>query len=228
MILQEPKAGIAMLAMLILAISVHEMAHAWMAYRCGDDTAARMGRLTINPAVHFDPVGILFIMVATIGWGRPVPYNPLNLKNVQRDSMYIAMAGPVSNLIQALLLAILFRICLYPPIGEMVLNLPSGTAIFESCILVTKYGVFINLALAFFNLIPLFPLDGEKILGGVLPREQAIHLEEFRQHSMMILFMILAAGMLLNIDIIGFYLDNIVTPLMYVLLGWFNPAFATG
>lgn len=228
MILQDPKEGVALFAMLILAISVHEMAHAWMAFRRGDDTAALMGRLTINPVAHFDPLGLLFIMFATIGWGKPVPFNPLKLKNIQKDSMLIALAGPVSNLLQALALAILYRLCTYPPIGEAILNTYFGGTLFESCILVTKYGVFINLALAFFNLIPLFPLDGEKVLGGLLPYQQAIKLEEFRQHSIMILFMIIAAGSLLNLDIIGVYLNNIITPLMYAMLGWLNPAFMLG
>ncbi|MGC9327938.1 MAG: site-2 protease family protein [Candidatus Hinthialibacter sp.] len=219
-ILKNPQAGIAMMAMLVLAISFHEMAHAWMALRRGDDTAARMGRLTLNPAVHFDPMGILFIMVATIGWGRPVPVNPLNLHDVRRDSMFIALAGPVSNILQALVLALLYRLLTIASVENAILNLPSGESILIACFLVTQYGVLINLALAFFNLIPLFPLDGEKILGGILPSEQAIKLEEFRQHSMMILFMLLAMGLIFGVSIIGFYFDIVVMPLTKLFLGF--------
>ncbi|HOL96155.1 MAG TPA: site-2 protease family protein [bacterium] len=218
-ILNNPQVGIAMFAMLILAISVHEMAHAWMAYRCGDDTAARLGRMTLNPVVHFDPMGFLFILMAPIGWGKPVPFNPLNLRDVQRDSMLIALAGPVSNLIQAVALAGVFRLFLYEPVADLILRLPSGESIFQAGILVSSYGVLINLALAFFNLIPLFPLDGEKILAGILPREQAYKLEEFRQYSVMIFFTLIGISFVFNVPIFGYYLQVVVDPIRKLLIG---------
>lgn len=217
-IFEDPQAGIALFAMLVLAISVHEMAHAWMALRCGDDTAARMGRLTINPVAHFDPMGFLFILMCPIGWGKPVPVNPYNLRDVRQYSMYIAMAGPVSNIIQAIVLSLLYRLITMHSIENALIHIPGGESILIACILVTQYGVMINLGLAFFNLIPLFPLDGEKILGGVLPHQQAEKLEEFRKHSMMVLFLILASEMFLGFSIIGYYFDSIVFPIMKFLL----------
>ena len=218
-ILDNPQAGIAMFAMLILALSVHEMAHAWMALKRGDDTAARMGRLTLNPAAHLDPMGLMFILMATIGWGKPVPINPLNLKDVRRDSMYIALAGPVSNIIQAIFLAIISRFLHLGYSDSIILKFPYGATLHDACYLVTMYGVFINLALAFFNLIPLFPLDGEKILAGILPYKHAILLEGIRQHSMMILLGIIVLGMVFNIHVLGFYFNLVVFPLTGLLLG---------
>ncbi|MFB3787855.1 MAG: site-2 protease family protein [bacterium] len=218
-ILDNPQAGFAMFAMLILAISVHEMAHAWMAYHCGDDTAARLGRLTINPVVHFDAMGFLFILMAPIGWGKPVPFNPLNLRDIRRDSMLIALAGPVSNLIQAVALALLFRLFLYEPVAEFIMRLPTGESIFHAGILVSSYGVLINLALAFFNLIPLFPLDGEKILAGILPREQADKMEEFRQYSVMIFFGLIGISLVFNVSVFGYYLQVVVDPIRQLLIG---------
>jgi Zn-dependent protease len=218
-ILDNPQAGIAMFAMLILALSVHEMAHAWMALKRGDDTAARMGRLTLNPAAHLDPMGLMFILMATIGWGKPVPVNPLNLKDVRHDSMYIALAGPVSNIIQAIFLALIFRLLNFG-FGDAMMQGPSMLkTVLNASFLVTFYGVFINLALAFFNLIPLFPLDGEKILGGILPYKQAIKLEQIRQHSMMILLGIIVLGMVFNIHVLGFYFNLVVFPLTNTMLG---------
>lgn len=213
--------GFVIFAMVILAISLHEMAHAWMAYRKGDDTAARLGRLTLNPVVHFDPMGFLFILFAPIGWGKPVPVNPYNLKDIQRDGMWIAFAGPLSNILQAIFLAILFRILVFTPVGEWMMSVPGGQSIVNACILVFFWGVMINLGLAFFNLIPLFPLDGEKILIGLVPREVAYQIEDFRNHSMMIFFGLLMLTFVFNIDVFGFYFRAVVGPLQQLLIGYY-------
>lgn len=220
LMMNNPMVGIPAFCMLILAISVHEMAHAWMAYRCGDDTAARMGRLTINPVVHFDAMGFMFIMFAFFGWGRPVPFNPLRLRNMHRDTMLIAAAGPASNVIQAVFLALLFRIITIPSVAESIQALPSGGNIFTACILVFSIGVSLNLVLAFFNLIPLFPLDGEKILIWFLPREQAIFMEDHRQHGTMILFMIIGISFFLDFPILHYYFNMTSGPISRILVGF--------
>ena len=215
----DPRVGVAFAAMVILAISLHEMAHAWMALKCGDATAARLGRLTLNPAAHFDPVGLGMILLVGFGWGKPVPVDFRFLRNLRRDTMYIAAAGPISNVMQAGALALLFRIIFHTPLSDAILQLPGGEAILKSCLLVFAAGVHFNFLLAFFNLIPLFPLDGDKILAGLLPYRQAQAFDSIRQYSPMILTAILLAEFLLHLPILSTFLGLTAAPLGHLFLG---------
>ncbi|MDP8245369.1 MAG: site-2 protease family protein [Candidatus Hinthialibacter antarcticus] len=198
-----PAAAVAWVFIIIMAISIHEMAHAWMAQRCGDNTAASMGRVTPNPVAHFDPIGFLCVMFAPIGWGKPVPYNPYNLQDERRDGMWIAWAGPASNFIQAILFAILLQVIFFAPVYSTLYQLPGGTNILIACSMVFQFGVILNVGLAFFNLIPIFPLDGEKILVGLLPFEQARTVENLRQYG---------TGMLMGLLLINFAVYPVLTP----------------
>lgn len=213
-------AAVAWVFIIVMAISIHEMAHAWMAQRCGDDTAAMMGRITPNPVAHFDPIGFMCVLFAPIGWGKPVPFNPYNLRDPRRDGMWIAWAGPASNFIQAFIFAMLFRMIDLPFIESALLSLPNGDNILNACVYIFLFGVTLNLGLAFFNLLPLFPLDGEKILVGLLPYEQAEKLESLRQYGPGLLLGIIMIGFALNISILAPYFAMTVRPISWLLIGF--------
>lgn len=166
---------------IILAISVHEAAHAWAADRLGDPTPRLQGRLTLNPLAHLDPIGTLMLVLFRFGWGKPVIFDPFNLKNPRRDAMLIGLAGPASNLISATL-------------GALLLRLLSGASIGAASILFALLIPFITIsvALAIFNLVPVHPLDGEKILIGLLPRGLAREWELLmRQWGIILLLMLI-------------------------------------
>ncbi len=147
---------------IVLAITIHEFAHAWMADHLGDPTPRYQGRVTLNPLSHLDPLGTALLFFVGFGWGRPVQFAPLNLKNPVRDAAIIALAGPVSNLLFAL------AIVLIVPFVGTALSLPSTIVG-----LVLQLGITYNCVLAIFNLVPVYPLDGSKILFALLPRNLA-------------------------------------------------------
>lgn len=151
------------LAIIFLAcFPVHEWAHAWTAYKLGDDTAARLGRLTLNPLAHLDPFGTIALVFAGFGWGKPVPVAPYRLRGNMRASWaLVSFAGPFSNFVMAMLGAIPFRM------GWVKWHEPEGAALSVQGVLVMF--IFINLSLMLFNLIPIPPLDGSRILAWLLP-----------------------------------------------------------
>ena len=142
---------------ILLAITVHEYAHGWMAWKSGDPTAKLAGRLTLNPIPHIDPIGLLMFLLVRIGWARPVPINPLNFRNFRRDTLLVAAAGPISNFVMAFLF------------GYIVIAL-SGVADLGAVRILSAmlgFGVFVNIILALLNLIPIPPLDGSRIVASI-------------------------------------------------------------
>jgi Zn-dependent protease len=175
----------------VLCITVHEFAHAITAYRLGDQTPKRQGRISLNPLDHLDPLGtlMLVLMVVTgargIGWGKAVQVNPANFRHPRRDMMLVAAAGPFSNLVFAILLAVIARLFapgMTPSLADFMV-----------------YMVYMNIGLMFFNLIPVAPLDGSKILAGLLPADAAYRYEVamFRFGPILLLVLVfLMPGML--------------------------------
>ncbi len=158
----SPLLALVWLVVILLSLSLHEFAHAYMAGVKGDDTAERFGRLTINPLAHIDPMGFIMMLVVGFGWAKPVPFDPRNLANPARDSLHIALAGPLSNLGLAV-------VC------GLVLRLTLGTGMIEPTNLLSVFlilMVIINLFLLLFNLIPVPPLDGAKFLDSIFAGTQ--------------------------------------------------------
>tara|TARA_Y100000588_G_C14252114_1_gene923902 strand:- start:1395 stop:2081 length:687 start_codon:yes stop_codon:yes gene_type:complete len=154
---------------LVTGIAFHEFSHAWAANELGDDTAARQGRLTLNPLAHLDPVGTVLLFVVGVGWGKPTPVNPYRLSSgIKRGNMLVALAGPLSNFAFALLASFPLILGWVEPIAFEDIEHASGSQIFGTFLLLIG---FLNVILGVFNLIPIHPLDGFKVLLGVLPDE---------------------------------------------------------
>ena len=170
----------------VVAITIHEAAHAWMSDRLGDPTARLMGRLSLNPIVHYDPIGTTMLLILVFlramgapvipfGWAKPVQFDPYNLKNPRRDSAIISLAGPGSNILLAILLSIFLR--LFPTYLMATLAVPL---------------IILNVALGIFNLVPIHPLDGGKIFIGLLPENDAHEADLFlRRYGMIILLFLI-------------------------------------
>ena len=169
LIAQQPMLLIVWIAAILVSLTIHEFAHAWMANIKGDKTAELAGRLTLNPLAHIDWMGMLLLVTLGFGWAKPVPFNPYNLKDPRRDALAIALAGPASNLIMATLAAIILRGLLTAGVFVEI------NMLFAFLVLL----IIINLFLMFFNLIPIYPLDGSKILDAVLvkPEHQKIKMQ---------------------------------------------------
>jgi Zn-dependent protease len=198
-------------AVLLFSLTVHEMAHAWTADALGDPTARLLGRVSLNPLVHADPIGtIVFPLVAMIsgapliGWAKPVPVNARHLRQPRRDFILVAAAGPASNLAMALTSALLLAILPITPqtLGEPTITVPIAAILSQA--------MRLNVLLAVFNMIPVPPLDGGNVLAGVLPPALAISFNRIRPYG----FIVLYALILTN----GF--DYIVVPPYRFILSW--------
>jgi len=192
------------IAVVFYSIIIHEVSHAYAGYLLGDDSAKRAGRLSFNPLVHIDPFGtvllplLLYITAGFIwGYAKPVPYNPYNFRSFKRDSGLTALAGPVSNILIAILFALIYHIS-----GNMVL------------IFITRWVIFFNLLLAFFNLIPFPPLDGSKVLGMFLPDQLYLKWTMQERKGMILLFGIIIVSNLLKLNLVG---QIVLPPVLFIM-----------
>jgi len=169
----------------LFALTIHEFFHGYIALRFGDTTARDMGRLTLNPLAHLDLFGtiVFFFSGFRFGWAKPVPVNPFNLKEPRKADFWISAAGPLSNLGLGLIFGILFRFAV-----SMGPSMPNGLHQF------LFYSVMINVSLAFFNLIPLFPLDGSHILRSVVPERHGPALDQFERFAPFVLLLVVISG----------------------------------
>ena len=174
----------------LLALTVHEFAHGWVANWLGDPTARLQGRLTLNPIAHLDPIGTLALVFIGFGWARPVPVDSRYLKRPQRDMMLVAAAGPASNLVLAVLSAFCVRMIPWSATGAEWIWLVKPVLL----MLYTSVGV--NVILAVFNLLPIPPLDGSRVLSGLLPLRQAINLSRLEPYGGIIIFLLFITGVM--------------------------------
>lgn len=179
---------------LLLALTVHEFAHGYVAFRLGDPTAQALGRLTLNPLKHLDPLGTLAFFIFHFGWAKPVPVNSAYFRNPHKDMLWVALAGPVANLALAIISALmtktvwlLAKTLPYSPLGEAVL-VPLNSTLIAS--------VWINLVLAIFNFLPIPPLDGSRILAGLLPPDLARSYASIERYGFILIIILALTGVL--------------------------------
>src|ERR1044072_5243271 len=193
------------MVVLLLAISAHEAAHAWMSYKFGDDTARLLGRITLNPMAHTDPIGTLLIPIVgfiigsiggpsasipLLGWGKPTPVNPLRWHNKDLANVMVSLAGIMANLLIATIAFVIFKVLLMTHVID-----PYSVSLHDPVTLFLVYLLMMNVSLAIFNLLPFPPLDGSKILYSVLPASAQPILELLEQYGFLILLVVMYMGL---------------------------------
>jgi Zn-dependent protease len=203
------------MVVLLLAISAHEAAHAWMSYKFGDDTARLLGRVTLNPVAHTDPIGTLLIPIAgfifgamgggrfpLIGWGKPTPVNPLRWRNKDVANVMVSIAGILANLLIALIAFTIFKVLLM----SGTIHLMSDSTL-EPVVLFLDNLMIMNISLAVFNLLPFPPLDGSKVLSTFLPASMQGMLDFLEQYGYWLLILLIYTG----------FFRAIITPILEVV-----------
>ena len=199
---------IILLPILIFSLCFHEFSHGYIAYKLGDHTAARNGRLTLNPLAHLDPIGSLMILFVGFGWAKPVPVNPVNFANPRLDMMKVAFAGPASNLLLAFT-------------GGLMMRLVNIVSLLQSEMFIQTlyFFILINISLAVFNMIPVAPLDGSQIFGNMISKNNPELAWKLQMYGPKILMGIILIGMVTPFSVLGFLMMPFVKMFMYLFTG---------
>ena len=199
---------IILLPILIFSLCFHEFSHGYIAYKLGDHTAARNGRLTLNPLAHLDPIGSLMILFVGFGWAKPVPVNPVNFSNPRVDMMKVAFAGPGSNLLLAFT-------------GGLMMRLVNIVGLLQSEMFIQTlyFFIFINISLAVFNMIPVAPLDGSQIFGNMISKNNPELAWKLQMYGPKILMGVILIGMVTPFSVLGFLMMPFVKMFMYLFTG---------
>ena len=194
---------------IFLALTFHEFSHAYVANKLGDPTAKLMGRLTLNPLAHLDLIGTAMLFIVHFGWAKPVPVNPANFKNPKRDLLWVSLAGPASNLLLAFIFGIMLRM------------MRNGLSLGNMDVIATMifWGLYLNIILAFFNLLPIPPLDGSNILMGLVPHRYEHNFEPLLRYGPTILIGLIVFGMVTKIPILWYLIGPFVKLFSFLFAG---------
>ena len=199
---------IILLPILIFSLCFHEFSHGYIAYRLGDHTAARSGRLTLNPLAHLDPIGSLMILFVGFGWAKPVPVNPINFSNPRVDMMKVAFAGPASNLILAFIAGLMIRFSNYS-------DLMNNGILYQTLYVFS----FINIALAVFNMLPVAPLDGSQIFGNMISKNNPELAWKLQMYGPKILMGLILIGIITPFSLLGTIMMPIIKFFLFLFAG---------
>ena len=199
---------IILLPILIFSLCFHEFSHGYIAYRLGDHTAARSGRLTLNPLAHLDPIGSLMILFVGFGWAKPVPVNPINFSNPRVDMMKVAFAGPASNLILAFISGLMIRFANYS-------DLMNNGILYQTLYVFS----FINIALAVFNMLPVAPLDGSQIFGNMISKNNPKLAWKLQMYGPKILMGLILIGIVTPFSLLGTIMMPFIKFFLFLFAG---------
>jgi Zn-dependent protease len=191
---------------ILFGLTIHEFSHGWVAWHLGDPTAKMMGRLTLNPLKHLDPIGTIALFLFRFGWAKPVPIDPRNFRHPTRDMAISSLAGPGANLLTAAVAGIILRVLLLFHVGGFV------TAI-------ATYFVLFNLILCFFNLIPIPPLDGSRLVYHLLPPDLAAGYARLERYGFIILIGVIMLGQLTSINLLWLYMNPLLRIFSLLFVG---------